>query len=1099
MHTISKRTFSVDDSKKTNDSNTATKPKKAKQRKQANGHREGRSEVLDDANWRILTDNTRVDNTNGSSSAKCDTSMTSFHEMEKAFNYWIIQGDIESTNRCFHLLDEAISILRSRCANSTNAQGHGFTGHKGTIILNRIVNNWRMLIKDQQKLQQQHAETRMRQSSDRSSRRRGLSLPRHRDGERPHLLLPSEVLERIDQYKRELWFRPNIQTYSMIMDVSTYFGDDPKEGVSFSDDLLNRLIDEYNNMLLVEGAASPEAPKAASGGEQVLIIQPDIISFGSVIHGWSRSQRRDAPEHAYEWLNRIKALRNQHDSWENGLQLTAVLYTSIIMAYTRVGDAERAEQILEELLLASEGKTSAEAALLKPDIFTFNAVMSAWSRNAASDNYSRSSSLSAQKRQKRPRQQQRRERNSKIATDYHAAERVQSLLSRMTKLHNIGYLDDGPNLVSYNILIDCWSKLAASTSPIGSRLNHHRKQSSKQRIQEYGLPPEQRAEDILRYLQNHSDPKLQPNNRSYNMVIAAYARVGNVDKAEAVLQEMLTEYQAGGINVKPDVRSFTSLLSSYSHLAQNIASRERSVLISNPSQRMQTVIDIAERAETVLRHMQQLHKSGRFDVKPNVQSYSSVIGCWAQASSPLKKGAIKRQVLNDNRDEERRPDTEYFAAERAEALLREMQQQDDPSVSPDERTYANVMNAWARAGKPGRASALLEELLMTPSDDMEGTLAALRPNTKVKPNAHMFTTVLSAWAKCATPNAADRAQGVLSRMQQLYESGQFPHCKPNVVSYTALINCWANAASATKQDAAEHAQAILESMKQSDDPKVQPNSMTYSAIIRAHSNADQPEMAERCLYEMLDEFRTHGKYEVQPDVYTFGLVLTAWSKSTAAEAPERAERLLAEMQGLYETGIISSRPNVYCFGSVLSCWKKSKLNGAADRAESILRSMQQNGDVQPNLVLYNTVIDAYSNLAVTTTNSTGSEIDSKEETNGSKDEQINRSVQRAVALFDELLEIAEGRKDDGNWGVQTRSKDSSKRHEFLPDKYTYHSVVRAINCVRDTRRSQTMMDKVLKTMARYKVTPNSPTLKLLGNIHTKGTKSRDLPRTPADT
>ena len=968
------------------------------------------------------------------------------NEMEKSLKNWIYRGDAESTNRCFELLE---TLRSNRNTPSTN-----FSRTIGTNMLNQIINNWRKLVKQDAK----------------NGRVSTGNQSQHKNNLKGRLLLPTEVVERVELYWRELSIPPDVRTYTMVMDASNSYVDDEGQGILFAENLLNRLIDDFNHF------ASPTSRGQPTTSSGLLAIQPDIFTFGSVIHGWSKSRRMDAPQRAHAWLDRIKALQKQGDSWANNVQLNAVLYTSVIMAYANAGDAHIAEQILEELLVEYQRHiqdtirtNNAVAKNLKPDLYTFNAVMSAWSRNAGGTRQT----LSEQVRQPR----------------YYAAERVEALLSRIKELHELGYIDKGPNLISYNILIDCWSK---STGGWQSQ-NEHKNEKNGKKAQE-------RALDIFRFLQNNSDPSLRPDDRSYNMVIAAFSRAGDVAKAEALLREMMAEYQSGRDHVKPDVRTFTSVLLAYSRWARNVATARSA--ISNPSQRVQTLVGIAERAEALLRQMQQLLQTGRFDVRPNARSFSSVIDCWAQASLPLHIDTNKYDGSHDEKMEM----AGSFAAEKAEALLREMQQQKDPTVLPDAGMYAGVMNAWARAGKPIRVSKLLDELLESPGDD--GKIAEnhfAKPNNHfVKPNVQMFTTVLAAWANCTSPLAATRAEEVLTKMEKLYETGKLPLCKPNVVSYTAVIRCFANLAAPNRQDAADRAQSILEFMKHSDDAELQPNARTYAEVIRAHSNAGRPEMAEQCLNEMLHEYQTHGKTEVRPDVYTFNFVLTAWSKSNSIEAPQRAEAILAEMQNLHASGVLSSGPNAFCFGSVLSCWQKSKQSGAAERAESILRSMKQNGDVKPNLILYNTVIDAYSNTAAAASASRNTKeirkdgglmrdedsVDPRDAVEvATKEEKVQRAVHRALVLFNELIGCVEGeniqRSDEETSVVRNGYRTSSERHELTPDKYTYHSIVRAISCVRDGDVSQKMMETVLTAMRRHKVTPNAPTRKLLKSFAEK--------------
>jgi pentatricopeptide repeat protein len=103
------------------------------------------------------------------------------------------------------------------------------------------------------------------------------------------------------------------------------------------------------------------------------------------------------------------------------------------------------------------------------------------------------------------------------------------------------------------------------------------------------------------------------------MVINAYAKAGNADRAEAILEEMYQDYQQGNDDAKPNVRSFSTVLSAWA--------KSRSA-------------KGAERAEMIFLRMKKLSESGKFDTKPNVISYSILLDCWAKSSS---RGSAERR------------------------------------------------------------------------------------------------------------------------------------------------------------------------------------------------------------------------------------------------------------------------------------------------------------------------------------------------------------------------------------------------------------------------------------------------------------------------
>jgi pentatricopeptide repeat protein len=120
---------------------------------------------------------------------------------------------------------------------------------------------------------------------------------------------------------------------------------------------------------------------------------------------------------------------------------------------------------------------------------------------------------------------------------------------------------------------------------------------------------------VLRSMQQQhlaGDKFLRSNTITYNTVISAFARAGQAERAEALVEEMYSDYLDGNDSAKPNVRSFSVVLDAWSK------SRSR---------------DAPQWAEAILERMTQLHSSGGLDTKPNIVSYSSVINCWANSGS----------------------------------------------------------------------------------------------------------------------------------------------------------------------------------------------------------------------------------------------------------------------------------------------------------------------------------------------------------------------------------------------------------------------------------------------------------------------------------
>lgn len=269
----------------------------------------------------------------------------------------------------------------------------------------------------------------------------------------------------------------------------------------------------------------------------------------------------------------------------------------------------------------------------------------------------------------------------------------------------------------------------------------------------------------------------------------------------------------------------------------------------------------------------------------------------------------------------------------------------------------------------------------------------------IRPNHYSFGIVINGWAKISQTShtAAQRAEDLLQRMEQLYTSGKCTWIKPDVVKYTSCIHAWAKS---RKRGSAHRAEKILRRMEQlyylQGDASVKPNAVTYAAVIDAwcrnrqrnpnpnnNNNTNNndarsisisksaPHRAEDILKRMEFRYQQSGgtDRDVEPDIVVYNSVLHAWAKhgTTINDAPFRAEAILRRMVQRYAEGVARVKPDVQTYNIVLDGWataagkckhlhKNNNDNdndnnhnndegllwgrGAAERAEQILVQME---------------------------------------------------------------------------------------------------------------------------------------------------------------
>lgn len=198
--------------------------------------------------------------------------------------------------------------------------------------------------------------------------------------------------------------------------------------------------------------------------------------------------------------------------------------------------------------------------------------------------------------------------------------------------------------------------------------------------------------------------------------------------------------------------------------------------------------------------------------------------------------------------------------------------------------------------------------------------------------------------------------------------------QPDIVSYNTLLNCYVHSPKRRKKvdktNAQEAVRSIFHRLRQ--DTNVQPNHITYLAIVNFWINQGNPKRAESFLLNMASASKkvsqnedaiTHHDNLPAPDRSLFHFVLTSWGEH---RAPKKAEGLLLKMAELSDYHGLDVRPTTETYNRLLNCWAKSMKIESGERAEVILREMEQLGglgddEATPDIYSYNSVLNAWSN------------------------------------------------------------------------------------------------------------------------------------------
>ena len=145
------------------------------------------------------------------------------------------------------------------------------------------------------------------------------------------------------------------------------------------------------------------------------------------------------------------------------------------------------------------------------------------------------------------------------------------------------------------------------------------------------LPGAEKAEALLRRikeLQTHPGwkDKIQLNTIHYTTVLSAFATAGHPEEAQRILQEMYEEsLLQGSDQIRPNIRSFNSVLSAWSH--------------ATPGP------DVFESAEKIFNKMDELYESGVLKERRDIVSYNSLLSTLLKNHDRVPDAVDKAETL----------------------------------------------------------------------------------------------------------------------------------------------------------------------------------------------------------------------------------------------------------------------------------------------------------------------------------------------------------------------------------------------------------------------------------------------------------------------
>ena len=408
--------------------------------------------------------------------------------------------------------------------------------------------------------------------------------------------------------------------------------------------------------------------------------------------------------------------------------------------------------------------------------------------------------------------------------------------------------------------------------------------------------------------------EVRPDVVSYNTCIACWKDSG-IPGAAARSTEILNLLETDE-HVRPDVITYASCMGAWAEAAS-------------------TEKGAAKKAEEILTRMYQRSKEEEECPKPNTRCFNAVLLAYANGR---ETGGGKRALdllrfmerLSSEGYPDMKPDSytlnivmkaltncgEEGAAEKAKDILKRMEDSyanGDKRRNADLLSYNIVLDSFAKKGDAISAEALLNQMYKGAKRDTDVILPL--------PDAHSYTTILSAWAKYDDKlMAVKRAEDLFNDLESKWAAGE-TDTRADTSVYNALINCWAKSGDKKTLYRVTQILDLMEELGlQGGDSDVAPNTRTYCAVLDALARSRNWKAYNESLgiLDRMEELYAEGYESVRPCARAYSIVISTIARSRKKGKAIKAQEILHRMENEYRKGNMAARPTVYSYNAVLN-------------------------------------------------------------------------------------------------------------------------------------------------------------------------------------
>lgn len=363
--------------------------------------------------------------------------------------------------------------------------------------------------------------------------------------------------------------------------------------------------------------------------------------FIKTIDAWSKSGRKGyAANRAHSILDSMEQMYQEGDT---DIKPDCYTYNAVLNAWSKSEEYDasmRAEAILKRMN---------EDDSIEPDVFTYTTVI---------DSLKNGGRYSAHRALQLLNIMQNSENKVRPNTytyttiinvlgksgDYDAGTKCLMIIDYMMELYCAGDINSKPNALTCNGVLGCLAKTKGLQS--STRINEVLARMKLPPDQHgFGVPPDGISYNIaiLFYCRQHTMESIHsaialleemkredvpPTLKQYNAVIIAISKLQQENSpqlADSILQKMISSFEAGEkYAVQPDTISFNACMNAFSRC---------------------TSVQAAHRAEELITQMHNLCQTKAYqNLKPNVRSFAAVLQAWAR-SGQRREAAIRTEDI----------------------------------------------------------------------------------------------------------------------------------------------------------------------------------------------------------------------------------------------------------------------------------------------------------------------------------------------------------------------------------------------------------------------------------------------------------------------